>query len=196
MTPTPDEILSRLSEIEAREAKATKGPWRSMREGNQYIGVELNPRLGRSAAGPRASKLVGASRIEGIERPWNPWWVGDPYSPKTEETVRLTDEDADFVAASRSDIPWLVSTVRELVAERDEWEKQAQHENAELAKVKAEAETFAIRAAHPTQDDIEAAAIRIAKATHSGGPFDWGQYSEIAKDYRRTMARAALGGEG
>ena len=167
-----------------------------MREGNQYIGVELNPRLGRSAAGPRASKLVGASRIEGIERPWNPWWVGDPYSPKTEETVRLTDEDADFVAASRSDIPWLVSTVRELVAERDEWEKQAQHENAELAKVKAEAETFAIRAAHPTQDDIEAAAIRIAKATHSGGPFDWGQYTKAAKDYRRTMARAALEGEG
>ena len=119
---SPDEILSRLSEIEAGEAKATKGPWRSMREGNQYIGVELNPRLGRSAAGPRASKLVGASRIEGIERPWNPWWVGDPYSPKTEETVRLTDEDADFVAASRSDIPWLVSTVRALVAkgERDQ----------------------------------------------------------------------------
>lgn len=95
LTPT------RRQEIEELRSRVTPGPWRSMRDGNQYINVEMDPRKGKNTIFPAGrGQLVGASRIAGLPRPWNPWWVGDSCSPETQETTRLRDEDADFIAAA------------------------------------------------------------------------------------------------
>ena len=87
-----------LKAIRERAEAASPRPWRAMREGNQYVGTEL----------------VGASRVEGLVRPWNPHASisqGVTASAKQHETTRLLDEDADFVAHAREDIPALLELV-------------------------------------------------------------------------------------
>lgn len=81
-----------LEPIKERLAAASPGPWRAMRDGNQYVGVELDGRKGKNVIHPTGrGTLVGASRVEGLARPWNPWWVGDSTAPETQETVRLAE---------------------------------------------------------------------------------------------------------
>lgn len=104
-----------LHPIKERLSAASQGPWRAMRDGNQYVGVELDGRKGKNVIHPAGrGTLVGASHVEGLVRPWNPWWVGDSTSPETQETVRLKDADADFVAAAPRDIAALIEEVERL----------------------------------------------------------------------------------
>lgn len=110
---------SRIAEIRERTENATPGPWRSMRDGNQYFDVELDPRTGKATPYPKGrGTLVGASIIPQLQRPWNPWWVGDSTSPETQETARFKDADADFIAHSRADIPYLLSHITAIEADK------------------------------------------------------------------------------
>lgn len=69
---------------------ATPGAWHSMREGNQFIDTRYMPTM----------KCVGASRIDGPKRPWNPHaLIAFGFKPEEYEKVRMTDADADFVCA-------------------------------------------------------------------------------------------------
>ena len=88
--------------IKARAEKATPGPWRSMRDGNQYINTGYIP----------TKKCVGASKIEEIPRPWNPHaYLAFGMSAEMFEISRFLDADADFIAQAREDIPALLSAL-------------------------------------------------------------------------------------
>lgn len=86
-------------------AKATPRPWRAMRDGNQYVNATYLP----------TAKLVGASRIEGPRRPWNPHaYIAYGFKPTEFETVRFVDEDADLIAAAVNALPALLDEVERL----------------------------------------------------------------------------------
>lgn len=100
MTPS-----RQLADLIALSEKATPGPWRSMRDGNQYIKTDYMP----------TAKLVGASRLDGLLRPWNPHaYIAFGFKPREFETVRLLDEDADFIEAAHNAIPALVALLSRL----------------------------------------------------------------------------------
>lgn len=111
--PTPERSAPSLTDaelvaIEERAAKASPGPWRSMRDGNQRINTKYLP----------TAKLVGASRVDGLVRPWNPYaLLASGFKPEEYETARFLDEDADFIARAREDIPALIAEVRRLQSE-------------------------------------------------------------------------------
>lgn len=109
-TMTPEEIADarRLCEV------ATPGPWRSSRRGNQRIG----------------DRLVGASEIVAIQRPWNP----SAIVPDCPTTARFEDPDADFIAAARTGWPRALDALEAAQAEAKRWE--GEHN---LARAHAEA---------------------------------------------------------
>lgn len=97
-----------LEAIKKRAEAATKGPWRSMRDGNQYIGTKYMP----------TAKCVGASWVEGVVRPWNPHrLLAFGFPPEEYERARFLDADADFIAHARADVPALVAEVERLRAQ-------------------------------------------------------------------------------
>jgi hypothetical protein len=120
VTQLTDDLLSELTpaerEIAERAEKATPGPWRSMRDGNQYIGARMR--------GDNYEHCFGASRIDGIKRPWNPFrMIAFGWRPEEMEDVVLKDDDADFVAAARTDVPYLLSVVaKQRKAMKEAWE--------------------------------------------------------------------------
>lgn len=66
------------------------GQVRSDRDGNQYLGCT------RSADGTwNTPVIVGASRLTGVSRPWNPFYVRPAH--ELEEVARFTDEVADLI---------------------------------------------------------------------------------------------------
>jgi len=73
-----------------------------MRDGNQYVETAYLP----------TKRLVGASAVVGIRRPWNPI-AAIAFGLKAEdhEVARFLDADADFIAAARQDIPALLDRV-------------------------------------------------------------------------------------
>lgn len=97
MTTTDPELTA----IRERAAKATAGPWRSLRDGNQYIDDG------------HATHIVGASRIEELPRPFH--W--SPHHTDKPQVSRFLDADADFIAHAREDIPELL---RRLDAARED----------------------------------------------------------------------------
>jgi hypothetical protein len=92
-------MSSRLQAIKARLAAATPGPWRAMCDGNQYIEAwRLTP------------KLVGASRVDGLVRPWNPYaLVAFGFKPEEYETARFLDADAALIAHAPADLQALLA---------------------------------------------------------------------------------------
>lgn len=88
-----------LGELE-KLLERISGPWRSMREGNQYLND--------------GAEVVGASRVDGLDRPWNPRYVIAPSD--LEEVSRFRDDDADFIAAAPAAIRFLLSRLRTLEA--------------------------------------------------------------------------------
>lgn len=108
LTPELLQELTRLHEA------ATPGPWRSLRDGNQFIETDYIP----------TAKVVGASRIEGPRRPWNPHaLLAFGFKPEEYETVRLVDADADLVAAMRNAPPLLLTAASESASLRAEVER-------------------------------------------------------------------------
>ena len=126
---TNNEIL----ELERMDLAATPGPWRSLRDGNQYVRYN-----------PGTQELVGASRLDGVERPWNPYST----RPLAEDadTVRFKDEDADLIAAMRRALPKLLAVAR--AAERVLVHGPSSETPATYARAAASKETHAeLRAA-------------------------------------------------
>jgi hypothetical protein len=99
-----------IAELERLEKAATPGPWRSLRDGNQYVETSYIP----------TAKCVGASRVDGPRRPWNPHaLLAFGFKPEEYERVRFIDADADLVAGLRNAAPALLRAA----AERNElWE--------------------------------------------------------------------------
>lgn len=96
----PDLTREELAELLRKLAAANPGRWQSMRDGNQYIRTGYMP----------TSQLVGASRIDGPVRPWNPHaYLAHGFKPAEFETVRFTDEVADLVAALVNAAPQLIA---------------------------------------------------------------------------------------
>lgn len=78
-------FADRLKEL--REG-ATPGRWQAMRDGNQYVETRYMP----------TEKCVGASRIDGILRPWNPHAaIAFGIRAEQHEVARFLDADADFI---------------------------------------------------------------------------------------------------
>lgn len=86
-----------LEPIKAREAKASRG-WQSMQAGNCTM---------------ENGKLAAIAEVAGLPRPWNPVWVGW-QSAKNYFKTFMRQEDAEFVAAARTDIPTLIAEVERL----------------------------------------------------------------------------------
>ena len=101
-TPSLTTMLERVREL---DGKASKN-WRAMQEGNQYIEVDCNQ---NHSLERKPGKLVGASRVDGLQRAWNPYWVGD-YR-RAENVSRFTEDDAAFIALSRTALPMLARVV-------------------------------------------------------------------------------------
>ena len=94
-----------LAEIEERLRAATPGPWQAMRQGNQYIETDYLP----------TAKVVGASVVTGLKRPWNPHaYISFGMRATTHEEARFTDADADFIAHAPTDIAALIAEVKRL----------------------------------------------------------------------------------
>lgn len=91
-----------LSQLLELAGKATKGPWRAMRDGNQYINGDAN-------------LLCGASRIEELTRPHNPWYVKPLH--ELESVSRFLDKDADFIAAANPET--VTALVNEVIKLRE-----------------------------------------------------------------------------
>ena len=61
------------------------------------------------------AKCVGASRLDGVLRPWNPHaLIAFGFKPTEYETARFRDEDADLIAALRNAAPRLIAELRKL----------------------------------------------------------------------------------
>jgi hypothetical protein len=96
-----DALLAKCTE--ALSKLSNGGNWRSMRDGNQYVETRYMP----------TAKCVGASRVDGLVRPWNPHaYVAFGFKPDEFETSRFVDADADFIA----DAPKLIRQLLELLA--------------------------------------------------------------------------------
>lgn len=89
-------------------AEATPGPWHSMRDGNQYLNTKYMP----------TAKVVGASRLDGPKRPWNPHrLIAFGFTPEEYETARFTDADADLIATTINALPVLLDAIERLKQE-------------------------------------------------------------------------------
>ncbi len=89
-------------------SEATPGPWRSMRDGNQYLDTKYMP----------TAKVVGASRLDGPKRPWNPHrLIAFGFTPDEYETARFTDADADLIASAVNALPELLDKLEGLKQE-------------------------------------------------------------------------------
>jgi len=104
-----------LSDIERLEKAATPGPWQSLRDGNQYVKVETD--------NLPSAELVGASRVDGLVRPWNPHaLIALGFKPGEHETARFLDVDADFIAASRTIVPKMAAAIWKLREAHPLWQ--------------------------------------------------------------------------
>jgi hypothetical protein len=89
-----------LEPIKAREAAASKGPWRSMAAGNCSM---------------EDGRLAAIAEVEGLPRPWNPVWVGWQNAKNYFKTF-LRQADAEFIAHARWDVPMLIAEIERLRA--------------------------------------------------------------------------------
>lgn len=94
-----DSDEERLKQIKDRFDKLSRGSWSALNAGN----AELED-----------GTLVPLGEVRGLPRPWNPVWVGWT-SVKNHFKTFMRIEDAEFVAYSRLDIPFLL----ELLEKRD-----------------------------------------------------------------------------
>lgn len=82
---------------------ASPAPWRSLRDGNQYIKTRYMP----------TAECVGASRMEGLPRPWNPHrYVSFGFRAEEHEMPRFLDNDGDLIQALRNNLPEIVAALR------------------------------------------------------------------------------------
>ena len=132
------QAMTRLEEIEARLNAATPGPWEY---GDRYSICGVMPRMfgeGKCSSCSRHGEpdWVGRLDINGtkmlahvhiMDKPWSHSSIvhydgnGNLYSVviETDEYGLMDTADAAFIAASRTDVPYLLNLVASLTAERD-----------------------------------------------------------------------------
>ena len=108
-----DSLRALIDRVRELDAAATK-PWTSMREGNQYVD---HHRFG-----------VGASRVDGLVRPWNARFVIPAC--EMEEVSRFKNADADFIAEARTLLPQLCDALEQRMTVTDVLQKIDAHINA------------------------------------------------------------------
>ena len=118
MTPSQQE---RLREIEQREKAATRGPW--------YI-LKRPDSVPASSDPEETILLDGYSVVVQDKPPYDKDYVTGVYSP-----IPVFD-DAEFIAYSRSDIPWLLSLISALQEEVGRLASLNQRMKGITAKVK------------------------------------------------------------
>lgn len=92
-----------LNEWQKLSGAASPGPWKSMRNGNQYLNTTYLP----------TARVVATSVVQGLPRPWNPHrLLAFGLSAKDYETSRFLDEDADFISMAREAIPQMIEEIR------------------------------------------------------------------------------------
>lgn len=87
--------------LRALHEAATKTPWRSMRDGNQYVETRHMP----------TAKCVATSAIPEVVRPWNPHAVIAFMKLDDANESRFCDADADLIAESRNSLPALLDAL-------------------------------------------------------------------------------------
>ncbi len=152
-----DATTARLAEIRARADAATEGPW--VRGDRKRI-AGVTGRFGEDRCvyckeGTEPS-WVGVRDINGTEMLAHvhaasafTWWDHGIYATRAAATdsicvVRDTDEyglmdpaDAEFIAAARQDVPWLLAEVERLTGERDRARGLAARLEEQVARVEA-----------------------------------------------------------
>lgn len=113
--------FSRLEEIEQREAKATPGPWRLCGCGKcaQVWSLPVDVMVAVGLGAKDESYTCG----EGAD----------------DEQVQ---SNADFIARSRSDIPWLVSQLRAALSENEEMREERNEARATAAAMETRVEVM------------------------------------------------------
>ena len=139
-------------------------PWQSLREGNQYIKAAYLP----------TAKLVGASVIPQLVRPWNPYaLIARGFTPRDYETTRFLDADADFIVRACNAHEELVAFVQEVYGEAQSvrfTERALSGQRRILRYTKAE-ETTAVTTAMGRDHSIRGAAFQVmAKSTKGTRP--------------------------
>ena len=132
--------MSRLGEIKARADVATPGPWHAWDRGigwEVHKGEECAPGCGRSC---------------------------DALNGEVRDT--FTRADAEFIAAAREDVPWLVSEVERLTAERDALAAQV----ARAEKLAGQWERVAATAINPDSREWLQACAETLRECLSGWP--------------------------
>lgn len=116
-------ISDRLDQIEARADAATEGPWE---RGDHYHVQAASHCQCWPEHGPLISEkrmdINGTMRLAHVHRRSEPLWGYGIYAPteyggalvvnETSEYGYMDDADAEFIAASRTDVPALVAALR------------------------------------------------------------------------------------
>ena len=131
---TPDE----LDVIEQRANAATQGPW-EFGDRNIFAGVEYDDgtchyckTTGTEPIWVGRAKINGKRMLSHVHEATDPWMHGIYSVPTpdrsmciindTREYGYMRDEDAEFIASARSDVPALIAEIRRLQAQLDpEW---------------------------------------------------------------------------
>lgn len=153
LPPPASDLVQVVATMRRLLAKATPGPWRSLRDGNQRVATRRSPE----------APAVGASRIEELPRPWNP----DAYAafgmPAEEHEVsRFLDADADLIVAMRNALPGLLHA---LEAARSDLDATYVSEQGRIEEVVYVAEQRRIKEVEALKLDVarKDAALRLAK---------------------------------
>lgn len=103
--------MSRLDEIKARCDAATEGPWQWRNSNGEPMLLSRAPGLYVVMTFERMG-MHGAQPV--FRDPENP----NVLKPAGRENI-YEFSDAEFIAAAREDVPWLLAEVERLTAERD-----------------------------------------------------------------------------
>lgn len=108
-TLPPDALRAKLDEIEQRANRATPGPWYSQNpDDSHYMSAFCVRSIPDEPNDIEDGNEPGMIAVTLLQMPGTVGRGGDKW-----------EEDADFIAAARTDIPALVALARTLLAERD-----------------------------------------------------------------------------
>lgn len=128
-TAEPDETTTRLAEIRERANAATDGPWMFGQPDDDCTQTRAEW-MDSTAANPDAPAAAGL------------WvaWTRSADRPGVLVTCITGDgptsqENAEFIAHARQDVPWLLAEVERLTGERDRARDLAARLEAQVARV-------------------------------------------------------------
>ncbi len=186
-------LSSRLEEIVAREAAATKGPW-GWFDGGDYADVVADYQSTGSGSYSCRQQVV---RVEAD------WYFDDPQHAdcEAESASEQAMADADFIAHSRQDVPDLISEVGFLAAALADERGVVAEQRETIAALRAALELSAGKvrdaqrqaAAVREQCGPAQAAVCARWVDEHGDPADWPERVRAA--YANTIASMRAGSQ-